>query len=316
MVASSLVKDRRLLLLRCAASGAFALVVLAASSLRTRADELRPAPAESNFDVPPFPAEVSRPFSFGLRSLVADLTFLEAIQVYGTQRKPRTAAEGAPDDRRIHRLLTYSTDLDPKFAGAYRFAGNAMPRNTTDDKATNVLQAEALLKKGAVERPDDWKIPFALGFIESYYLGRFQEAGRHLAQAAQTPGSPAYLPLLATRASAEGGDVDFAEQMARHMADEATEEAAKEEWQKRLLDLRMERDLRALDAAVAAFRARKGEPPRSLRDLVRAGLIAALPHEPHGGAYELSPGGEVRSTASQRLRIRGRRGTTAGLEVQ
>ena len=309
-------RDSSPLFSRGALFAAFALAVAAASLLRTRADGLRAAPLERGFDIPPFPAEVSRPFSFGLRSLVADLTFLEAIQVYGSQRQPRTATAGASDDRSIHRLLTYSTDLDPKFAGAYRFAGNAMPRNTTDGKATNVLQAAALLKKGAVERPDDWRIPFALGFIESYYLGHFQEAGRHLAQAARTPGSPAYLPLLATRASAEGGDVDFAEEMAQHMAVQATEEAAREEWQKRVLDLKMERDLRALDAAVEAFQTSRGERPRTLRDLLRAGVLTAVPREPHGGAYELSPAGEPRSTASQRLRIRGRSGTTAGLEVQ
>jgi hypothetical protein len=310
------VRDFRLLLSPSAALAAFALVAAAAVQLRARAEDLRQAPVEAGFDIPPFPAEVSRPFSFGLRSLVADLTFLEAIQVYGSQRQPRSAAEGAADDRTLNRLLIYSTDLDPKFAGAYRFAGNAMPRNTTDGKATNVFQAEALLKKGAIERPDDWKIPFALGFIESYYLGHFQDAGRYLAQAAKTPGSPAYLPLLATRASAEGGDVDFAEQMARHMADQATEESSKEEWERRLLDLRMERDLRALDAALEAFQKRTGEKPHTLRDLVRAGVLAAVPAEPHGGAYELSPKGEPRSTVAQRLRIRGRWGTTAGLEIQ
>jgi hypothetical protein len=310
------VRDSRLLLSRSAVLAAFALVATAAFLLRARADDLRQAPPDTGFDIPPFPAEVSRPFSFGLRSLVADLTFLEAIQVYGGLRKPRSAAAGAADDRTLNRLLTYSTDLDPKFAGAYRFAGNAMPRNTTDGKATNVFQAETLLKKGAVERPDDWKIPFALGFIESYYLGHFQEAGRNLARAAATPGSPAYLPLLATRASAEGGDLDFAEQMARHMGDQATEESTKEEWQRRLLALRMERDLRALDAAVASFQQLKGQKPHTLRDLVRAGVLAAVPAEPHGGAYELSPQGEPRSNAVQRLRIRGRVGTTAGLEVQ
>jgi len=37
-----------------------------------------------------------------------------------------TAQQGARDDRALNRLLTYSTDLDPQFAGAYKFAGNAM----------------------------------------------------------------------------------------------------------------------------------------------------------------------------------------------
>src|SRR6266849_8523252 len=77
-----------------------------------------------------------------------------------------TAQQGARDDRAMNRLLTYATDLDPQFAGAYRFAGNAMPRQTLDGKVTNVLQAEALLAKGVRERGDDWHISFALGFLQ------------------------------------------------------------------------------------------------------------------------------------------------------
>jgi hypothetical protein len=294
----------------------FALLATSTSLLRARADQLKATPIETQFDIPPFSAEVARPFSFGLRSLVADLTFLEAIQIHGGLRVVRTAAAGASEDRALNRLLTYSTDLDPKFAGAYRFAGNAMPRHTTDGKATNILQAEALLRKGAVERPDDWRILFALGFIQSYYLGRFQEAGRNLAIAARMPGSPAYLPLLATRASAEGGDLEFAEQMARVMADQASEESTKEEWRQRLVDLRMERDLRAIDAAIQAYRKSTGERPRDLADLVRARLLPSVPREPHGGRYQVGPDGIARSSAAQRLRITGRHGTTSGMEVQ
>src|ERR1700694_5171891 len=100
----------------------FALLATSASLLRARADQLKATPTETPFDIPPFSAEVARPFSFGLRSLVADLTFLEAIQIHGGLRGVRTAADGASEDRALNRLLTYSTDLDPKFAGSYRFA--------------------------------------------------------------------------------------------------------------------------------------------------------------------------------------------------
>ncbi len=295
-----------------------ALAFCAASAffLRAHTDRLRAAPAETQFDVPPFPAEISRPFSFGLRSLVADVAFLEALQNYGGQKGQRTAAAGAADDRALGRLLTYATDVDEKFAGAYRFAGSSMPRHTSDRKVTNVFQAITLLKKGVVERPDDWRIPFSLGFIQSFYLGHFLDAGRSLAVAAKTPGSPAYLPFLATRASAVGGDLDFAEKMARVMEEEATEEAGKEEWRKRLLDLQMERGLRALDAAVERYQQRVGRLPRSMTDLIGAGELQAVPIEPHGGRYEIGPDGHPRSSASERLTIRSRSDTTAGLEVQ
>ena len=295
-----------------------ALAALAACCAlsRARAERLAPTALETGFDIPAFPAEVVQPFSFGLRSFVSDLMFLQAIQVHGGRgTKMVTAHEGARDDRAMNRLLTYATDLDPQFAGAYRFAGNAMPRQTLDGKLTNVLQAEALLAKGARECPDDWHIPFTLGFIESYFLARFEAAGRNFAAAARLPGAPKYVGLLATRTLTQGGDLAFAEQLATAMAEQATEESSQREWEERLLDLRMERQLREIEGAAARYAARTGQQAPSVAALVKAGELSDVPREPHGGRYLLE-GGEARSTAKERLRIRGRRGTLATLEVQ
>src|SRR5438270_7868899 len=114
------------------AAPVLALAALAACCAlsRARAERLAPAALETGFDIPAFPAEVVRPFSFGLRSFASDLMFLQAIQVHGGRASNRmlTAQQGARDDRVMNRLLVYATDLDPQFAGAYRFAGNAMPR--------------------------------------------------------------------------------------------------------------------------------------------------------------------------------------------
>ncbi len=301
-------------------SAPFAAVVALAvccALTRARAERLSPAAAEAASDVPAFPAEVVRPFSFGLRSVVSDLMFLQAIQVHGGRgSRMITAQQGARDDRALNRLLTYATDLDPQFAGAYRFAGNAMPRQTLDGKVTNVLQAEALLAKGMRERPDDWRIPFTLAFLESYFLARFEEAGRNFAAAARLPGAPRYVGLLATRTLTEGGDLALAEQLATTMLDQANEESSQREWTERLQDLRMERDLREIEAAGARYAARTGHHAPSVAALVRAGELAAVPAEPHGGVYVLGPDGEAKSTVKDRLRIRGRNGTVAAVEVQ
>ncbi len=295
---------------------AVAALAACCALFRARAERLAPAALEAGFDVPAFPAEVVRPFSFGLRSVVSDLMFLQAIQVHGGRGAAMvTAQQGARDDHAMNRLLTYATDLDPQFAGAYRFAGNAMPRQTLDGKVTNVLQAEALLAKGVRERGDDWHIPFALGFLQSYYLARFEEAGRSFAAAARLPGAPGYLGLLATRSLTEGGDLRLAEQLAAAMADQATEESTQREWQERLLDLQMERQLREIEAAAARYAARRGQHAASIAALVRAGELAGVPREPHGGQYVLEDG-EARSTVKERLRIRGRHGTVAALEVR
>jgi hypothetical protein len=100
------------------------------------------------------------------------------------------------------------------------------------------------------------------------------------------------------------------------MADQATEDSAQREWEERLLDLRMERDLRDIEAAAVRYAARTGQHASSVAALVRAGELSGVPREPHGGHYLLDEGRQARSTAKARLRIRGRQGTLASLEVQ
>lgn len=288
-------------------AAAFCLAGLVIGVLRPLAAARHPPPVETELDIPPFPSELTGPLSFGFRSVLADVMFLEAIQVLGARHSSQSLAEGAPSDRQLARLLEYATDLDPKFAGAYWFAGYAMPRNTTDGQTANVIPAETILQRGVRERPDDWRIAFVLGVLQAFYLGEPQQASVNLAHAARIHGAPAYLGLLANRLAVEGGDLDAAEQMARTMVAEATEEKTRQEWEARLTDLQMERDIRRIEAAAKAFRARIGRYPESVRDLVGAGDLPSEPVEPHGKKY-LIERGTVRSTAGKRPRLNQGRG--------
>lgn len=296
--------------LRGSGVATFALLaafVAAAAILRPRATALRPPPVETQLDTPPVPADVLGPFSFGFRSVVADVMFLEAIQVLGANHSFMTLEGGAPYDRQLARLTQYATDLDPKFAGAYRFAGNALPRPTLDGHTANVVPAAQILERGVRERPDDWHISFVLGYLQAFHLGEIRQAAANLAHAARLRGSPAYLGLLATRLEVEGGELDAAETMAQTMVAEATEERTREDWVARLLDIRMERGIRRIESAARAFEQRTGRKPQSVQDLVRAGDLAAVPEEPHGKEYVIE-NGEVRSTAGPRPRLRHREG--------
>lgn len=289
----------------------------AAGWARARAESVRPAALASVQDVPPISADVLRPLTFGMRAWAADMAFLEAVQVFGARRPKDPEELVRRSDVALTNLLRYTTDLDEKFASAYRFAGSVLPRETRDNKVYNVLVAANLLEKGTRERPDVWQIPFQLGFLESYYLGHMEQAAGHLALAARQQGAPSYLALLATRVAADAGNLNTAQQLAETMAGEAEDESARKEWDDRLVELKMERDLRAIEDAAARYRQREGKAAPGLRALVAAGDLSQVPPEPHGGRYELDPAtGEARSSVAPRLRVRGRRGTQAGLEVR
>ena len=289
---------------------------LSAAGLRAAADRTRPPLVESLIDVPPFPSEVSRPFSFGLRAVVADLCMIDAIQVYGGIKGQPALEVGLPNDRRLNRLLTYATDLDEKYRGAYRFAGNAMPHGTSDGKAAGVLGAIQLLEKGTRERSEDWQLFFQLGFLSSYYLGDSVHAARAMHQASLLEGAPAYLGLLASRLAADGGDLSAARKMAEVMLAQTTEEATRRSAEERLVDIDIERDLRRIELAARQFEERGGRRPRDLGEVVASGLLPGLPTEPRGGEYRLDSSGVASSTTTARLRVRNRSGTSAGLEVK
>jgi hypothetical protein len=284
-----------------------AAFVAAAAALRPKASALRPPPVETQLDIPPVPSDVLGPFSFGFRSVLSDVMFLEAIQVLGSNHAVMTLETGAPYDRQLARLMQYATDLDPRFAGAYRFAGSALPRTTLDGRTANVIPAVQILERGARERPDDWHIAFALGYLQAFELGEMRQAADNLARAARLPGSPAYLGLLATRIEVEGGELDAAEAMAQTMVAEASEEQTRKDWEARLLDIQMERGIRRIEKAARAFEQRTGRKPQSVQELLRGGELSAVPDEPHGKEYVID-NGEVRSTAGPRPRLRRREG--------
>ena len=297
----------------------FAVALLAgliAAGARTVAEAHRPVAPERLFDVPSIPAEIMRPLTFGFRSFAGHLAYLEAIQVYGERHHHKLAAQQLADDRALTRLLGYSVDLDEKFVGVYRFIGNALPRETLDGKAFNVLATIRLLEKGVRERPDYWQTPFLLGFLQSYYLGDSASASRNIELASKQEGAPAYLGLWATRLAADAGQVELAQQMARQMIDQAQDDETRKEWERRLKELDTERDLREIEAAARLYKERSGKEPATVAELVAAGLLRQVPVERNGGSYVLDPRtGEARSTKAQRLRVRGRRQATAGLEV-
>jgi hypothetical protein len=287
-----------------AAALGFALAVAAAALMRTSARNRAPAEVESEVDIPPVPGDVARALTFGFRSLLADFTLLQAIQLLPVRHGDMVPEVAGPIDRRLSRLLEYSVEVDPKFAGAYRFAGAALPHETMDGKVFGALKALQILEKGLRERPDDWHMGFLLGFLQSYYLRDFQAAGRSLAVAAKQAGAPSWVGLLATRLSAQGGELQTATSLAEAMLAQANELATRQEWQERVDSLHMERDLRAIEEAAQRYRTIKGVLPRSVHALVVAGFLPAL-REPHGGRYVLEADGTARSTAAERLRAHG-----------
>ena len=63
----------------------------------------------------------------------------------------------------------------------------------------------------------------------------------------------------------------------------------------------MKADVQDLGRAIAQFRERSGRLPRSLGELVRAGILATIPLDPDGNAYVYDPSSAAVSSAVSRV---------------
>jgi hypothetical protein len=174
------------------------VLVAGTALLRLVAESTHLPSPDAGFDVPPLPAGVLKPLSSGFSNLVADACFLEAVQLYAGRPRRATAGSWAQGDARLARLLDYATDLDPLFAEAYRFAGDALPRETTDGKVAGVRAAIGILKKGVAAGVEDWLVAFDLGYLEMHYIGDSEAATSAFAEAT-TRGAPPFVGELAGR---------------------------------------------------------------------------------------------------------------------
>jgi len=240
-------------------------------------------------------AAVSRSpdFAFGFRNVLADVVWLEAVQVAGNLKM-------APEDYdRLYELLNVEANFDPKFDIPYLLGGLVLGEST--DHAQKALE---VFERGKREYPADWRFPFYIGYTSYFSLGETETAGKAMAEAARLPRSPAYLPGLASRMLSEAREPGAALALLETIVRQESDPARRAVLERRIREVTVERDLQALERAVESYREKIGAVPRELSDLVRAGILSGIPEEPNGGRYLMEPGGKVRSDrVSQRLRV-------------
>jgi hypothetical protein len=125
-----------------------------------------------------------------------------------------------------------------------------------------------------------------------------------MAEAVQLPGSPVYLPGLASRMLSEAREPEAALKLLEPILRQESDPARRSVLERRIREVAVERDLQILERAVERYREKTGTVPLDLSVLVREGILAAIPEEPNGGKYLLEQRGKVRSDrVSQRLRV-------------
>jgi hypothetical protein len=237
--------------------------------------------------------EVARIASLGFQALVADIYWMQAVQVVGAE-----TSNPARHGPLLGRLVDVVTTVDPWVGHPYRFAAHWMIGSPEE-----VRFANRLLERSLVYHPDDWRNYFYLGFNRFFYLGDNQGAAEALDRAAGLPGAPTYLARLVARLRADTAGLDTSATFLAELARTTEEPQARAQYEAALQEIETERRARFLDQAQEEFRRRAGRELANIDELVLGphAVLEGLPDEPHGDVWELTDDGRI---VSGRLRRR------------
>jgi tetratricopeptide (TPR) repeat protein len=163
------------------------------------------------------------------KEVAADVLWLQAIQYVGGRDPSGQGYEW------FYGVLDRVTDLDTRFAYAYYFGGIVL--SVLSD---HVDLSNAILEKGLKNTPDNWQIPFHLGFNYLFHLHDPLKAAQYMEKASKLEGHPAYLPLLTARLYKKGQDTETALAFLEEMYNHTDDEKIREKLIQRMKEIRLE----------------------------------------------------------------------------
>ncbi len=267
---------------------ALSLLTAASAELRSNLD-LRNQPTTTADEPIYLPkAEYLRPLSLGYHNVLADVLWFRAISYFGEHyRSDRTY-------RWLAHICELVTDLDPRAEHVYRFAGLILPWEAGD-----VDGGIRMLEKGVQALPRSWTLSYYLGFTYFFFKDDYETAALHLQRAASLPDVHPAVTRLASTLTTEVAGPETTMAFLRDLEQNVDSKQVRDVLQRNLQETAAATAITTLNAAIDDYRARLGEPPKSLEQLVAAGFLRQIPRDPFGGRFYIDQDGSARSSTGE-----------------
>lgn len=239
------------------------------------------------------PSKITGPASLEFKGIVSDFLFLRMITSIGEKigHKEQLTVKHADY---IYNSADVITDLDPYFWDAYLFADMSLSWGFGEFEKANKL-----LLKAKKNRPNDYKVPYYIGFNYFYFLKDNINGAKYLMEAARLPNCPSYIPSLASRLSVYSLKHKTAILFLKDILSKTKNPMIAKQLTVRLNTLII---LDTLESKVDEFKDKFGYYPKTLTELVDKKLIQNIPEDPYGGKFHISKGNRVFTTSDMRYK--------------
>ena len=188
--------------------------------------------------------------SLGESALLADLTWLRAVQYYGERRQMDNTF------RLLFHAFDVVTNFDPRHQNAYVFGGTSLAQ-----EGKQFERGAELLEKGRAADPRAWVYPFELGFLHYVQLGDYFQSSLWFQEAMRKPDCPGFVRRFAAFASQQAGSREAATRLWQVVAETSENPALQEKAVQEAY--RLSRGL-PLEAEVEAWARARGLRPQGL----------------------------------------------------
>lgn len=238
------------------------------------------------------PSKVTGLASLDFKGIVSDFLFLKISTFLGGKLINKEVMNETHGEF-IFNAVDIITDLDPWFWDAYLLAEMVL---AWDFKRIEL--ANKLLLKARSHRTWDFKPSYYLGFNHFYFLKDNAKGSTYLMEAANLPGSPKYLPGLATRLSIYQNRFEPAIAFLDELIKNTHNPTLVQQLKTRLETIII---LDSLGKKVVEFKNMFGFFPKTIDDLLREDILEKRPEDPYGGEFIILKNGRVFTTSRMRF---------------
>lgn len=255
--------------------------------LQVRIDAERQAIQEERDELLLRSPNLVKKMSLEYAPLMGDVYWTRAVQYYGEKRQ-----EQDQNLELLWPLLDITTTLDPHLIPAYRF-GSIFLSDAPPRGAGRPDLAARLLERGLRENPDQWRLYEDLGNVYYFDAKDYKNAARAFMDGSKKPAAAIWMKSMAAKIAAEGESLETSYFLWQEVEQTTTDPAIKNNAESHLRSLRVDLDLKAINAIADEYEKRTKRRPMRMSELVQAGLLKEIPTDAVGCPYVLDEGGKA-----------------------
>jgi tetratricopeptide (TPR) repeat protein len=150
-----------------------------------------------------------------------------------------------------------------------------------------------LLERGIQANPEFWRFYEDLGFIYYFELKDYHKAAEAFLEGSKKPGALIWMKTFAAKISEQGETRETSVMLWSEVYSSAANADLKNNALTHLRLLRAQSDCEQLDRIAGEYEKRIGHRPKSMRDLVNAGLLPQAAVDPLGFVYYFDEAGKA-----------------------